>query len=501
MKLNVDIIFQNLKKKLPVTLWGKGSDDLSLIRPEFYLDDTDSFCSDHVYVCSADHLPRTFTMEKNVLLICLGDAPQLASYKKACCVISMPEDLNIFEVFNTVQEVFNRYAGWEEKISAIARQSASLQDLLDASRDIFENPMLLNGADFNYLAYTDRDYLTNNLGLKFDTPSFDADTMATFLSLHEIATDISEPLLLHLMGRSTLSVNIFDMDEYLGCITVFGEYRALRSSDTALCVYFAQILKQALQRTPSLAGDRSSLRAAMQAILDGQPISPEQRQLISRRNQKGDLICACFMPDKGRTALPGGYISSLTEQSFANSLAFEYRGSVCAFLSADVRGGSDVKAEIEGFLSAFLRKTQMKCGVSQSFEDLYDAGFSFFQASSALKIGSAKNSAGTLFFFEDFILNKLIEGAFSDIPVRFFYSSGLAKLKKHDLHSQVSYTETLKTFLDNNMSLSKTAEKLYIHRSSLIDRLSRIIELTEFNLYDPDTRLELSLILRAEELL
>ena len=83
----------------------------------------------------------------------------------------------------------------------------------------------------------------------------------------------------------------------------------------------------------------------------------------------------------------------------------------------------------------------------------------------------------------------------------FFYSSGLAKLKKRDLHSQVSYTETLKTFLDNNMSLSKTAEKLYIHRSSLIDRLSRIIELTEFNLYDPDTRLELSLILRAEELL
>ena len=45
-------------------------------------------------------------------------------------------------------------------------------------------------------------------------------------------------------------------------------------------------------------------------------------------------------------------------------------------------------------------------------------------------------------------------------------------------------------------SINKAAEKLYIHRSTFINRMERILELTHLNLADYDTRLYLELSFR-----
>ena len=57
MRLNADIIYHNLKKLLNVSIHGICENGLTLFRPEFYLDKTSGFAKNHVYVCSADHLP------------------------------------------------------------------------------------------------------------------------------------------------------------------------------------------------------------------------------------------------------------------------------------------------------------------------------------------------------------------------------------------------------------------------------------------------------------
>lgn len=58
MKLCADILYWRLKEELKtVELHGAGSMELTLSRPEFYLDRTQTFEKNRVYVCSADHLP------------------------------------------------------------------------------------------------------------------------------------------------------------------------------------------------------------------------------------------------------------------------------------------------------------------------------------------------------------------------------------------------------------------------------------------------------------
>ena len=65
--------------------------------------------------------------------------------------------------------------------------------MLTASRGVFENPVLLIGSDFRYLAVTDEEYFQKDLGIRLDTETFDAEKMATFLSLHDLSTHVHEP--------------------------------------------------------------------------------------------------------------------------------------------------------------------------------------------------------------------------------------------------------------------------------------------------------------------
>ena len=205
MKLSADILYWQLKEQLTtVTLQGQCGSALTLTRPEFYLDRSQSFEKDRVYVCSADHLPQRPSLGENVCLVCLGQHWNLTAYYHRCSVILVEGDWDIFRTFNLVQHIFDQYDSWEERLWTILRHGAVLQQMLDASRDIFENPLLLTGSDFRYLGVTQERYLQNELGLQLDTQAFDAEKMATFLSLHDMSTHIREPLLLELQGKRRL---------------------------------------------------------------------------------------------------------------------------------------------------------------------------------------------------------------------------------------------------------------------------------------------------------
>lgn len=159
MKLCADILYWRLKEELKtVELHGAGSLELTLSRPEFYLDRTQTFEKNRVYVCSADHLPTRPSLRENVCLVCLGQHWNLTAFYDRCSVIVVEADTDIFRVFNLVQHIFDQYEAWEERLWHILRHGANLPQMLEVSRDILSNPMQLIGSDFRYLAVTDEAY-------------------------------------------------------------------------------------------------------------------------------------------------------------------------------------------------------------------------------------------------------------------------------------------------------------------------------------------------------
>lgn len=493
MKLCVDILYWCLKEELKqVELHGASSAELLLVRPEFYLDRNRAFEKDRTYVCSSDHLPARPSLDKNVCLICLGRHWNLSAFYGRCSVIVVEADTDIFRVFNLVQHIFDRYDAWEDQLWHVLRHGAGLPKMLEVSRSIFSNPMMLIGSDFRYLAVTDESYLQNDLGIRLNTETFDVDKMATFLSLHNLSTHVHEPLLLDLQNMRTQSVNVFDQEEYLGCLTIFESFRPFRESDRSLAVFLAKLLQHAIQQNPVLASTRSAVRRALRNVIAGQPVDFEHRRVLSQENGKKDWICVCIQPKSGTLPLPGAYLSASIEECHPGAIAIETGDSVAALLPS-----KHSEREPTAQLLPLLDNLGLVCGISSVFSNLYEANEAWFQASSALQNGLLQDS-GTVFYFHDYLLPQLLSGALSGHPSWVFYPEGLKLLKAHDESSQVSYLETLRIYLDNDLSATKTAAALYLHRSTLLDRLKNITNMLGGDLKDPDFCLTLRIILHAE---
>ena len=102
--------------------------------------------------------------------------------------------------------------------------------------------------------------------------------------------------------------------------------------------------------------------------------------------------------------------------------------------------------------------------------------------------------------FQDYALEDMVINSLGELPLELLYPPGLLLLIEHDANSTTSYVETLRSYLENNQNVTKTAAALYVHRSTLMERLTRIKRDLGLDFEDPDVQLRLRLLLKAEAL-
>ena len=135
----------------------------------------------------------------------------------------------------------------------------------------------------------------------------------------------------------------------------------------------------------------------------------------------------------------------------------------------------------------------LTCSVGQ----LFGIRVYYLQARSASENGTLLAPQGTLFYFESYALTEMVINSLGGLPPEAYYPAGFASLIEHDKDGGISYLQTLTAFLEENMSYTATAKRLYIHRSTLIDRISRIERELGIDLRDSDRRLQLEILLKA----
>ena len=139
-------------------------------------------------------------------------------------------------------------------------------------------------------------------------------------------------------------------------------------------------------------------------------------------------------------------------------------------------------------------------GISDAFSDLLKVRLYYDQAVSALVGSGFREQQSRCYEFRQYALIKLVINAIGDFPLEMYMTDGLKRVVEHDREGSISYTETLRCYLANNMNIAKTASDLFIHRSTLLDRIARIKRELGNDLKDPDERLRLEILLKAMEL-
>ncbi len=136
----------------------------------------------------------------------------------------------------------------------------------------------------------------------------------------------------------------------------------------------------------------------------------------------------------------------------------------------------------EVFRRSLFEETGIKAkiGVGGISRNLSEAVQSYGQAESALKISEIFNSQNLVHSYKEFMLYKMLE----DLPPSKLanYYNTLADGDAKTVFSDEDLLNTAEEFLENNLNVSETARKLYMHRNTLTYRLDKIERATGLNI-------------------
>ena len=502
MKLNADIVFSCLAKHFQCEMHGPVTKDMTLNRVEFYLDGETSFIKNHLYLASIDHLPQRPNIQRGSVLVCIGDSFTLNYYRERMTVILIKKKIDYFRVYQLLQDAFDNFALWETTLYKDLASEHDISKLINDSKDIFQKPIYVLDSSIKIIASTEP---ASSSWEMTDSGSLTLDSMGKYLSASDVMFDRKDAMLLDIFGIKTLCVNLFNRDEqYEGCLCINCGNADFVSGEDKLAEHLAEIIELAIVKNPNIINDsQSSIKKVMQSLIEEMPLSRSQRMVLTGSNKKNNYVCLFLRYGKNNNRLPLSYICDVFEESFDDSYAFIKDDHVVGIVNID-RLSEDSKTGYQIVLNSklgeFVRQMHLCVGISNEFSDLYNIKVHYMQAMSAVENGLLMDSEAYYFYFSSYALTQMIVNSLGGLPVQAYFPHGLNSLIEHDRTSGVSYLETLKVFLEENMSYTSTAQKLYIHRSTLIDRIARIEKEMNIDLEDYDQRLQLEILLKAIDL-
>ena len=501
MRLNADILYNGLIKTVPVEMTGYKDDSLSLRRPEFYDGNGSVFRKHHLYVTSGERISRRTRCEKGAVILCIGEIPQMSYYTENCCFLSVRQGTDIFALFNTVQEIWNRYDAWSDSLNHTLAHSASMEELAEASASIFQNPILVLDSHFHILAHGGYEGF-EEIAEAFESPdsgNLSIHALDEFLKEKEPLFHVREPMLLNIRETSTLSLNLFEGEEYTGSISVEYRNRPHEAGDIPLLKYFSSYILAAMKKnSATVMNDHNVIRRVFRDIIQGMPIDTAHRKYLEDMQIRRRYVCLVLRIRNRYAQIPVQYLIREVDSVFSRSITFENRSDIISFIESDEAPDSSAWLDtLYEKLSLLMGTMDLKIGISQEFTDPFSARSYYLQALAALENGCRIRPDEILYHFRDYVLYELISNAQADLPLDMYYPDGLRGLIEHDKNSSISYVDTLRIYLNNHMAVTKTARDLFIHRSTLLERLDRIRDILKEDLTDPDIRLQIQILLRA----
>ena len=225
--------------------------------------------------------------------------------------------------------------------------------------------------------------------------------------------------------------------------------------------------------------------------LRAQPLNPQEGEWRER------VLNVALRALRGVSAGSLAAIRDDDEHRHAGEVAY-----VAAFVPAEddavvARAADAVERELSSALQGFV-VTVGRSRLTGDPADLYRAGK---EALLAMNVGAAEGEPALA--FEDTGSYRLLLPAMSEDPgeLERFYEETVAPLAAYDEQYETELVMTVETYLDEDGSVTPTAERLYTHRHTVRYRLERVKEVTGLDLTSTEGREKVGLGLKAMRVL
>lgn len=503
MLLNLDIISGALSDAYCVSRFGPESRSLSLRRPVFYTQGME-ICADRLYVFRPQQIPDSLP-DCPACFVCFGAQVPRTWLSGGHQILNIREDVDPELVFAQIQEIFDRFELWDTAI----RDELEKADTFDLKRviqigvQVLQNPICVSNQFLQFLYTSEIVHDANGAAqvLVHDTPSpFPLDGLDNIREYSRKEREIRTPYLTAARvitppeNHKTYCNNLYPMDHFAGCIYLKEIYHPFQTSDYLLADWFFAYFQKAYIKYLHRAGHSDTRQSVvLSKLLNGTNISLQERACFAL--QPGESW-RCFKLTGKRNAsyMPPDYMCAILNTMLpSNVYAVLHHQEIVGVLRESGNTGANAAHTM---FCKVLERMEYTAGVSADFSEIQAAPQYMLQAYFAADEMERKEESAVLYFFEEGFFQYLLIAATGEFPLASFFPRSFRLLLEHDKEKGTEYIHTLRVLLNNEMNMTKSAEQLYIHRTSLLKRMERMEKLAGPLLQSADERLYYRLCLR-----
>jgi sugar diacid utilization regulator len=312
-------------------------------------------------------------------------------------------------------------------------------------------------------------------------------------------------------GRTRLVAPIPGRDGVHGFVSLIGEEHELGQIDRVGVARGASACAIELDRERAVLRARDDLEGELvAALLDGSYGSEAGATERARRlgfDLDGHFsVLVIRSHNSGAAALDTLTVAArrCLARSAPGSLVAAHDGAACVILAeaaADVVDHTRRVAEALRADCAAALRDEVLVGVGRSRSGPQGVRQSQREAEHALRISARLTAPRSVATFADLGLHRLLVAMTQHAEMEDFYQQTAGALVAYDERTGSGLMETLDAFFHSHGSPTDTAQRLHLHRNTVLYRLRRIEEIGGLHLDDPATRLNLHLCLRIRDVL
>lgn len=491
MKLNLDIIFDHLPDSFQKKRLGKTDYSLHLSRP--LLCDTSTFIqSGSLYMLRADVLNQ-MSVQKNASFIVLGRHIKQEWILNHADLLLIEEPQDFLTVFNEISKIYDNFDNWELNLRNELEKDIDfdIKNVLILGAKMLKNDIMVTDHTLQLILQAKYRSSTQEPGQASITVTdtrtpMDLQLCSRFKNVYLTERNITKPYISSFEQSDIRSYcnNLYPQEHFAGCIAVSeADHTFLKSDFPLMDYYFAYFQKTFFKYLQSFNPTESSTIRALLHLLNQEPLSPEESSYFTLKEGE-HWVCFKLKELSNSRYMPKEYMyATLNTLLPQKAYSVIYRGEIIGLLRL-----AQKPEETITLFKELLNRMNYTAGLSNKFTDLSHVSLYFLQASYA----SQNNRQDShLYSFSQCVLQYVLYECTNNMPASLLCTDGLAAIMEYDQKRNTDYLHTLDIYLQHEMSVTKTAEKLFIHRSSLLKRLNKIKQLlpeTE-NLNDPNIRL------------
>jgi sugar diacid utilization regulator len=191
------------------------------------------------------------------------------------------------------------------------------------------------------------------------------------------------------------------------------------------------------------------------------------------------------------------------QDSYPGSVAYEHENILtCIFCLSKDPSASRLKTWLRDLSRQMYseQKVRLSIGIGNPCQSISDYRRGFAEASEALQMGQNMHRDGGVTHFNDLGVYRYLYKIARMDDLRDMYQDQVARIAGYDHRKGTDLLDTLETYLECAGNLTKTSNRLFVHRNTLIQRLERLQSLCEIDLQERSIWLTLQVAIKVYKL-